>query len=431
MFTTGSRILLVGGGGREHALAWRLATSDRVREVLIGPGNAGTASTPGCSNIALDTSDVGAIVATARSCSADLVVVGPEGPLVAGAVDALSREGIAAFGPSAAAARLEGSKVHCKNFLLRHGIPTAVAESFTDADAALAGLRHFDQPPVVKASGLAAGKGVIVAETFEDAAAAIESILLDHRFGDAGAEVLLEQRLHGTEVSVLAFCDGERFALMPPAQDHKRLMVGDLGPNTGGMGAFVPSPLTSPALLDQVSSEVFAPTLAGMTQEGTPYRGVLYAGLMLTEDGPKVIEFNCRFGDPETQVVMPLLESDPFELFEACAHGSLDDVEARWSTDAAATVVMASEGYPDSGSPSVRISGLSDATADGCIVFHAGTRLDDGEVFTAGGRVLSVTAVALDLATAAASAHAGLSKIRFAGAQHRYDIALATAEVKQ
>ncbi len=427
---SGSSVLVIGGGGREHALAWCLARSERVAEVLVAPGNAGTATEPGCRNIKLDPSDVAAIVDTARVQQVDLVVVGPEGPLVAGAVDALTAAGIAAFGPTAAAARLEGSKSHCKDFLVRYGIPTGRATTYADADAALAGLADFAEVPVVKASGLAAGKGVIVAESFDEAARAIRSILLDGRFGTAGAELLLEERLRGTEVSILAFCDGESYLLMPAAQDHKRLLAGDTGPNTGGMGAFVPSPVADDRLLDQVEREVIAPTLKAMAAEGRPYRGVLYAGLMVTTDGPKVIEFNCRFGDPETQVVMPLLESDPLLLFEACATGSLAGIEPLWSTGSAVTVVMASAGYPVSGSIPVPISGLADARQAGCTVFHAGTRLGpDGEVLTAGGRVLAVTAVAPDIAEASRRAHAGVALIEFDGSQSRADIALIQSEV--
>ncbi len=428
---TGSTVLMIGGGGREHALAWRLARSERVAEVLVAPGNAGTAVEPGCHNIEVDPTDVVAIVDTARTHRVDLVVVGPEVPLVAGVVDALAEKDIAAFGPTAAAARLEGSKSHCKKFLLRHGIPTGRASTHTDADSALAGLADFTEPPVVKASGLAAGKGVIVAESFDDAAGAIRSILLDGRFGSAGSEVLLEERLRGTEVSILAFCDGERYSLMPAAQDHKRLLTGNVGPNTGGMGAFVPSPVADDRLMSRVEREVIAPTLGAMAAEGRPYRGVLYVGLMVTADGPKVIEFNCRFGDPETQVVIPLLESDPLVLFEACASGSLAGIEPIWSTDAAVTVVMASAGYPVSGVEPVPISGLDDAREAGCTVFHAGTRLGpDGSVLTAGGRVLAVTAVATELAEAARRAHGGVALIQFEGSQHRADIALATAEVR-
>ncbi len=428
---TGATVLIIGGGGREHALAWCFARADSVAEVLVAPGNAGTAMETGCRNIDVDTGDVAALVELAHSNAVDLVVVGPEGPLVAGVVDALTDAAIPAFGPRAGAARLEGSKAFCKEFLMRHGIPTAWASTHSDLESAIEGLKKFAEPPVVKASGLAAGKGVIVAQTFGEAENAIRWMLVDSKFGSAGSELLLEERLRGTEVSVLAFCDGKRWSLMPAAQDHKRLLADDIGPNTGGMGAFVPSPVADHNLISRVKREIIQPTLAGMAAEANPYRGVLYVGVMVTPDGPKVIEFNCRFGDPETQVVLPLLRSDPLELFVACAAGSLDGIRPEWSADAAVTVVMASEGYPVSSAPSASISGLQQARDVGCTVFHAGTRIDDGgDVKTSGGRVLAVTAVDSELAVAAHKAHEGVALINFDGAQHRADIALATAKVR-
>lgn len=419
----GDRLLVVGGGGREHALAWTLAKSPRVDEVLVAPGNAGTAAEHACRNVDVAATDIEGIVELAIAEGVMLVVVGPEDPLVAGLVDRLHEAGVAAFGPSAAAAQLEGSKAHCKDFLLRHGIPTGAAATFTDADTALAHLAGLDAVPVVKASGLAAGKGVIVAETADEAATAIREILLDGRFGAAGDEVLLEERLHGPEVSILAFCDGVDFVVMPAAQDHKRLLEGDQGPNTGGMGAFHPSPIADHELLERIGKEVLAPTLQALNDEGRPYRGVLYAGMMLTADGPKVIEYNCRFGDPETQVVLPLLTSDLYTIMEACVAGSLADVAIEWADAAAVTVVMASAGYPVQSAAPAPISGLDAAGTEGRVVFHAGTRLVDGTSETAGGRVLAVTAVAPDLATAAASAYAGVEAIDFDGCQYRRDIA--------
>lgn len=424
----GERVLVVGGGGREHALAHTLARSPRVDEVLVAPGNAGTAREAGCHNVAVAAGDIDGIVALAVEQQVDLVVVGPEDPLVAGLVDRLTDAGIRAFGPSADAAQLEGSKAHCKEFLLRHGIPTGAAATFSDADAALTHLDALPAVPVVKASGLAAGKGVIVADSRTEAAAAIREILVERRFGDAGAEVLLEERLHGPEVSILAFCDGTDFHVMPAAQDHKRLGEGDSGPNTGGMGAFHPSPIADEALLERIGTEVIAPTLRAMAAEGRPYRGVLYAGMMLTDDGPKVIEFNCRFGDPETQVVLPLLASDLVDVCDACIDGTLADTTPEWRDDAAVTVVMASAGYPVRSADPVPIEGIDDAVAAGCTVFHAGTKDIDGVAHTAGGRVLAVTAVAPSLAEAADAAHEGVSCIRFDGAQHRADIARSTAE---
>lgn len=426
-----ARVLVVGGGGREHAIAWALARSPQVEEILVAPGNAGTGREAKCRNVAVAASDLDGIVELAAGEGVDLVVVGPEDPLVAGIVDRLRDADIRAFGPDAAAARLEGSKSHCKEFLLRHGIPTGAAATFSDAEAALAHLATLESVPVVKADGLAAGKGVIVADTVDEAEAAIREILVEGRFGAAGQAVVLEERLRGPEVSVLAFCDGTDFRVMPPAQDHKRLLVGDRGPNTGGMGAFHPSPVADAALVDRISREVIGPTLTAMAAEGRPYRGVLFAGMMVTADGPKVIEFNCRFGDPETQVVLPLLETDLFDLLSACVDGSLGELEPVWSDRAAVTVVMASEGYPSSSSPPVPIEGLDLAAAQGCIVFHAGTAEIDGRPHTAGGRVLAVTARADTLADAAETAHGGVKMISFAGARHRDDIARATAEVPQ
>jgi len=426
-----STVMVVGGGGREHALAWALARSPQVDEVVVVPGNPGTENEPKCRNLSIAADDQPAIIAAARQLMVRLVVVGPEAPLVAGLVDGLEEAGIPAFGPTAAAAQLEGSKAHCKEFLLRYGIPTGQCETFTDADEALAYLDQCELVPVVKASGLAAGKGVIVAETMDEARSAVESILRDGRFGSAGAELLLEERLRGPEISVLAFCDGHTFLLMPSAQDHKRLADGDHGPNTGGMGAFHPSPVASPELLDQVGREVFQPTLEAMAGEGRPYRGVLYAGLMLTSHGPKVIEFNCRFGDPETQVVLPLLASDALELFEACRNGQLSAVAPVWHSDAAVTVVAASAGYPEHSSAAVPIFGIGDAEKLGTKVFHAGTSRDpvSGAVMASGGRVLAVTAVRASLDEAADAAHAGIDCISFDGLQRRTDIARETAKV--
>lgn len=422
----GEKVLVVGGGGREHALVWGLLRSPHVDEVIAAPGNPGMAAEPGCrTEPDVSADDVGAVVSLARREAVALVVVGPEDPLVAGLVDRLEEVGISAFGPSAAAARLEGSKSHCKAFLVQHGIPTGTAAAFTEATAALAHLDSTDAVPVVKADGLAAGKGVVVAETKDEAVAAIRDIMVDGRFGTAGDEVLLEQRLRGVEVSVLAFCDGTDHVLMPAAQDHKRLLVGDEGPNTGGMGAFHPSPIADDALLAEVSATVIAPTLAGLRAEGRPYRGVLYAGMMLTETGPKVIEFNCRFGDPECQVVIPLLESDLYQVLQACVEGRLADVAVEWAERAAVTVVLASGGYPVSSSAPTPISGLEDMP-DGCVVFHAGTRMIDDVVHASGGRVLAVTALGPTLVDAADRAHAGVAAVDFDGAQHRADIARET-----
>ncbi|MFQ5556965.1 MAG: phosphoribosylamine--glycine ligase [Acidimicrobiales bacterium] len=412
-----STVLVVGGGGREHAL------SPRGVGVLVGPGNAGTAREDRCHNVEADPRDIDAMVDLARREQAALVVVGPEAPLVAGLVDALQGAGIAAFGPGAAAAELEGSKVHAKEFMARHGVPTAAAAWFSDAGDALRHLDGLTEVPVVKASGLAAGKGVIVPDDFGSAASAIREMLLESRFGPAGSRVVLEERLTGTEVSILAFCDGATFEVMPAAQDHKRLLAGDEGPNTGGMGAFVPSPAADDELVERIGREVLAPTLHGLAEEGRPYRGVLYAGMMLTADGPKVIEYNCRFGDPETQVVLPLLLTDPLEVLEACATSTLAGITVEWSDQAAVAVVMASEGYPERAASPSPIRGLDAAAGLGCTVFHAGTRVIGGEVHASGGRVLAVSALGPDLTAAAELAHAGVAEISFVGARHRADIA--------
>ncbi|MDE0065254.1 MAG: phosphoribosylamine--glycine ligase [Acidimicrobiaceae bacterium] len=417
-----ARVLVVGGGGREHAIAWSLAKSPRVAEVIVAPGNAGTAVEHKCRNAAVAVTDICGIVEFARSQDVAMVVVGPEDPLVMGLVDALGEAGIAAFGPSAAAAELEGSKSHCKEFLNANGIPTGAAAVFCDAAAALEHLEDLPAVPVIKAAGLAAGKGVIVAETKAEAAEAIRSMLLGDRFGEAGQEILLEERLRGTEVSVLAFCDGTDYRVMPLAQDHKRLLSGDEGPNTGGMGAFHPSPIATEELIEQVGREVMAPTLGALTRQGRPYRGVLYAGMMLTDSGPKVIEFNCRFGDPETQVVLPLLTSDLYEIFEACCAGELSTADVRWADSAAVAVVMASEGYPVQSSAPVPIAGLEAAAANGCKVFHAGTALLDQQPHTSGGRVLAVTALAGELSEASEAAYRGVAAVSYLGAQFRSDI---------
>lgn len=425
-----SCVLVVGGGGREHALTWTLSRSASVDRLLVAPGNPGTAACDKAENVTTLAGDVAGLVALCRRESVDLAVIGPENPLAAGVVDALAAAGVAAFGPSAACARLEASKTYCKRFLIDNGIPTAPAEVFDDADSALAHLASRPDVPVVKASGLAAGKGVIVPETFEEATAAVRAMLTERRFGSAGRKILLEERLGGREVSVLAFCDGERFAVLPPAQDHKRLWAGDEGPNTGGMGAFTPSAVIDDRLLRRIGAQVIAPTLASLERAGTPYRGLLYAGLMITDDGPKVIEFNCRFGDPETQAVIRLLRSDLFEVMAACATGSLDGVGIEWAPLASVAIVMASAGYPVAGSDPVPISGVDIAEREqGCVVFHSGTGVIDGVLHATGGRVLTVTATGPNTAAAAARAYRGIAAIGFTGAQYRADIGRSPVEV--
>ncbi|MDH4145883.1 MAG: phosphoribosylamine--glycine ligase [Acidimicrobiia bacterium] len=415
------KVLVVGSGGREHTLAWTLARSPRVDEVLCAPGNAGTARS--YRNCAVPATDLDGIVALAAAEAVDLVVVGPEDPLAAGLVDRLDAAGIRAFGPSAAAARLEGSKSWSKAFMVRHGIPTAAHASFTDVDAALAHLATLREVPVVKASGLAAGKGVVMPASFDEAAAAVRDMLVGDRFGAAGTEVVIEEWMRGEERSVFAICSGTDAVVLAPARDHKRLRDGDLGPNTGGMGAYAPAPLDD-AVLDEVLGRIVRPTLAGMAAEGCPYSGVLYVGLMIGAGGPKVVEFNCRFGDPEAQVVLPLLDTDLVDVIDAALDDRLGDCKLAWRDGAATTVVLASPGYPERSTSGLVIDGIDAAEATGALVLHAGTALDgEGRTVTAGGRVLAVTGFGADLALATDAAYAGVAEISFEDAQYRRDIA--------
>jgi phosphoribosylamine---glycine ligase len=416
------RVLLVGGGGREHALAWQIARSPRLEKLWVAPGNGGTGNLPNTENVALGVGDLAALRDFAQSQAVDLIVVGPEDPLAAGAVDAFQAAGLRVFGPTQAAAELESSKAFAKEFMERHNIPTGRAGIFDDFDEAIRFLRSAEGNPVIKASGLAAGKGVILPGGKTDAAGVLHSILVDGKFGDAGRTVLIEERLAGPELSVLAFCDGTHARIMPAAQDHKRQLDGDRGPNTGGMGAFAPSPLAIPDLLAQVERDIILPTLAGMATEGRPYRGVLYAGLILTEEGPKVLEFNCRFGDPETQAILPLLASDVLDVFEACIDGRLDAVDLQWRDEAALTVVLTSGGYPNEYTIGVEITEIEAAEATGSLVFHAGTKIKDGRLLTDGGRVLAVTGVGADLDAARRLAYRGAEKIRFNSVFYRKDI---------
>ncbi|MCC6457614.1 MAG: phosphoribosylamine--glycine ligase [Caldilineaceae bacterium] len=416
------QLLLIGNGGREHALAWKLAQSPQVTRILVAPGNGGTETPAKCENRPVNVEDLDGLVALAQAEQIDLVVVGPEVPLVAGVVDRFQAAGIAAFGPTAAAARIEGSKAFSKEFMLRHNIPTGEAAIFSDFDEAMRYLRGVDDAPVIKADGLAAGKGVILPSGKLDAANVIQSILLDGKFGVAGQTVLLEERLEGPELSVLAFCDGKHAIMMPAAQDHKRAWDNDGGPNTGGMGAFAPAPLATPALMAQVEETILRPTLAGMAAEGMPFTGVLFMGLMITATGPKVIEYNCRFGDPEAQVILPLLESDLVEILLACVEGRLDQVTLGWREGAAVTVVMASAGYPVEYEVGIEITNIEAAEQLGCLVFHAGTKRLNGRLLTAGGRVLTVTSVGKNLGDARAQAYGGVHKIHFNNAQYRKDI---------
>ena len=418
------RVLIIGAGGREQALAWKVLQSPRVESVLIAPGNGGTAALgPRAENVAVGAEDVAGLVDLAVARRVDLVIVGPEVALSMGLVDQLQAHGLRAFGPQQAAARIESSKVFAKDFMQRHNIPSARYASFTDHAAALAHLHVVDYPVVIKASGLAAGKGVLIPATMAEAAYALRSLMVERTFGAAGDAVIIEERLSGPEVSLLAFSDGRAVATMPPAQDHKRAFDGDQGPNTGGMGAFAPSPLATAALIEEATRTVLLPTIDGLRAEGMPFVGVLYAGLMLTRDGARVLEFNCRFGDPETQAIMMLLESDLVDVIEACLAGRLADALVRWRAGAAATVVLAAGGYPGSYERGKLISGLDAARAlDGVVVFHAGTKSVGADVATNGGRVLNVSAVAATLPAALARAYGAVEKIHFDGAHFRRDI---------
>uniref|UniRef100_A0A8C3VU25 Trifunctional purine biosynthetic protein adenosine-3 n=1 Tax=Catagonus wagneri TaxID=51154 RepID=A0A8C3VU25_9CETA len=419
-----ARVLVIGNGGREHTLAWKLAQSNHVKEVLVTPGNAGTASSEKISNTDVSISDHTALAQFCREEKIEFVVVGPEAPLAAGIAGNLTSAGVRCFGPTAEAAQLESSKRFAKEFMDRHGIPTAQWRAFTKPEEACSFIMSADFPAlVVKASGLAAGKGVIVAESKVEACRAVQEVMQDRPFGEAGETIVIEELLEGEEVSCLCFTDGKTVAPMPPAQDHKRLLEGDHGPNTGGMGAYCPAPQVSKTLLLRIKDTILEKTVAGMQQEGVPYTGILYAGIMLTKNGPKVLEFNCRFGDPECQVILPLLKSDLYEVVQATLDGRLCTSLPVWHDNrTAVTVVMASKGYPGDYTKGVEITGLLEAQALGLEVFQAGTALKDGKVVTNGGRVLTVTAVGENLITALEEARKGLTAVKFEGAIYRKDI---------
>ncbi|MFE1602138.1 phosphoribosylamine--glycine ligase [Methylobacterium sp. ID0610] len=409
-------ILLIGSGGREHALAWKLAQSPACGRLLVAPGNPGTAA-HGTNHPGLDVMDGAAVVAFCRREGVDFVVVGPEAPLVAGVVDALDAAGIPAFGPTRAAAQLEGSKGFTKELCAEFGIPTADFARFSAPEPALAYLRARGAPIVVKADGLAAGKGVVVAETLAEAEAAVANLL-----ADPGAEVVIEEFLSGEEASFFALCDGTRAVAFGTAQDHKRVHDGDRGPNTGGMGAYSPAPILTPALEAEVMARIIQPTLDGMRARGTPFRGILYAGLMLTAEGPKLIEYNVRFGDPECQVLMPRLSGDLVPALRAAGAGDLAGVAPEWSPQAALTVVMAAPGYPGTVARGSEIRGIDAAEAAGALVFQAGTKQADGRLLADGGRVLAVTATGAGIAEAQARAYAALARIDWPEGFYRRDI---------
>ncbi len=415
-------VLIIGSGGREHALAWKVAQDPRVEKVFVAPGNAGTATEPKCENVALDVLALEQLADFAEA-NVQLTIVGPEAPLVKGVVDLFRRRGLDCFGPTAAAAQLEGSKAFTKDFLARHRIPTAAYRNFTEIEPALAYLREQGAPIVIKADGLAAGKGVIVAMTLAEAEEAVRDMLAGNAFGEAGSRVVIEEFLDGEEASFIVMVDGENVLPMATSQDHKRVGDGDSGPNTGGMGAYSPAPVVTPEVHQRVMDEVIWPTVRGMAAEGNVYTGFLYAGLMIDAQGaPKVIEFNCRFGDPETQPVMLRLQSSLVLLVEAALAKALNKIEAQWDPRPSLGVVLAAGGYPGDYAKGVAIRGLDAAVSAEGKVFHAGTALADGQVVTAGGRVLCATALGNSVSEAQANAYALAAPLDWDGCFYRRDI---------
>lgn len=413
------KILVIGSGGREHALVWKLKQSPRATEIFCAPGNGGIAGLARCVDIKAD--DVGGLLKFAQENKVALTVVGPEVPLVKGVVDAFEKEGLRVFGPSKAAAVLEGSKVFAKDFMRKYHVPTAKYLSCDTLASALEGLQGFTLPVVVKADGLAAGKGVIICATKAEAEAALREIMDRKIFKDAGARVVVEEFLAGEEASILAIADGKDFIILESSQDHKRIFDDDKGPNTGGMGAYSPAPVVTPALMEQIAAEVIRPVIDGMKQEGAPFKGILYAGIMVTQEGPKVLEFNTRFGDPETQAVLPRLKSDLVELMLASVEGRLAKVKLEWDRRPCVCVVMAAEGYPGDYPTGKVITGLERVSPD-AVVFHAGTRRDGDFIVTSGGRVLGVTALGKDIADAIKNVYAATARLSFDGMQYRRDI---------
>ena len=418
-------VLVIGSGGREHAIVWKVRQSPKLKNLYSLPGNPGMVGlAETVSGISVD--DHAVIAAFCKDKQIDLVIVGPETPLAGGLADSLSAEGIRCFGPKQAAAQIEASKVFAKDFMARQHIPTARYATFTQFEEAIRYLDSVDQPIVIKASGLAAGKGVILPETKDEAKSTLKSILVDKAFGDAGEEVVIEECLIGQEVSLMAFTDGTSVIPMVPAQDHKRLLDGDEGPNTGGMGAYAPAPIFTADMMNEAIESVLKPAIDGLKNEGTPFMGVLYAGLMLTQNGIRVLEFNCRFGDPETQVVLPLLETDLLEIAEACIDGNLADVNIHWKNGASVCVVLASKGYPEKveSGKSVTIEELP----QDLVCFHAGTKMDSGNMITSGGRVFGLTAWSGDIENALKRVYSNVHRISFEGMQYRRDIAYRALE---
>jgi phosphoribosylamine--glycine ligase len=414
------KVLVVGGGGREHTLVWKLKQSSHVDKIYCAPGNGGIAGDAECVPLAAE--DLHGLADFAQEQRINLTVVGPEAPLAAGIVDLFKSRGLKVFGPDAKAARLEGSKVFAKEKMTRYGVPTAAYRVFYDAAAALEFVRELNRPCVVKADGLAAGKGVIIAKNREEAEQAVRLIMEERAFGDAGKAVVVEQLLQGEEVSVLAFTDGKTIKTLAASQDHKRVFDGDEGPNTGGMGAYSPPPVYTSDLHEKAVKDILEPVIYGLADDGIKYKGVIYAGLMVTSEGPYVLEFNCRFGDPETQVVVPRLKSDLLEVMNAVIEERLDEVELEWDPRAAVCVVAASGGYPGAYEKGKVITGLDELPSD-ILVFHAGTALSDGKLVTSGGRVLGITGFGATIEEAVKRVYSGVEKIYFEGIHYRRDIA--------
>jgi phosphoribosylamine--glycine ligase len=414
------RVMVIGGGGREHALVWKIAQSPRVEEIFCAPGNAGIKKIARCVDISAE--DIKALADFAEEKSIDLTAVGPEAPLVEGIVDEFESRGLRVFGPNRAAAQIEGSKVFAKNLMEKYNIPTAAFRVFDNSVDAINYIDGIDAPMVVKAEGLAAGKGVVVAKDKDAAVSAVKSIMEQKIFGKAGARVVIEEYLEGPEVTVLSFCDGKIAVPMVSSRDHKRVFDNDEGPNTGGMGAISPAPAYSMELAEVVEKEIIQKTVEAMAAEGIPFKGVLYTGLMLTKNGPRVLEYNCRFGDPETQVVLPRLKTDIVDIMEACIDGTLEKMRIEWKDEKAVCVVLASGGYPGPYEKGKVIKGLSEAEAEGALVFHAGTAEKNGKIITTGGRVLGVTALGDTEDKARQEAYNAISKISFEDMHYRKDI---------
>lgn len=415
------KILIIGGGGREHAIGWKIAQSPRAGKIYFAPGNAGTATLG--ENVALKATDIGGLLKFAQENKIDVTLAIPDDPLAAGIVDTFQKVGLRIFGPTRAAAQLESSKAFAKNFMARHHLPTATFKTFVDYDLAKTYIDTHGLPVVVKVSGLALGKGVFICQTREEAFGAIEDILVKKVFGAAGSEVVIEDFLTGPEISIHAFSDGKTYALFPTAQDHKRAGEGNTGPNTGGMGTIAPLPFVTPEILKQIEDTIIAPTFTALAKEKIPFQGVLYPGLMLTPSGPKILEYNARFGDPETQTYMRLLETDLLDIIDACIDGKLSEIKIKWKDNSACTIVLASGGYPGDYEKGKVISGIAEAQADpNIVVFHAGTIMKEDVLVTNGGRVLGVSAIGINLKEALASAYKAVEKISFEGMQYRKDI---------